>query len=156
MTDDEAMRRTIDVTRRGIAAGQSPFGAVIVQDGRVIAESHNTVLRDNDPTAHAEVNAIRAAAAALKTYHLHGCTLYSSCEPCAMCLAASHWAKIDRIVYGAVVADALRAGFSGLQVPARQFAELGNCHLIVEPGPLGPECAHLFDDWKANGNDRPY
>ena len=91
MNDDEGyLRQAIEVCRQGIAAGQSPFGAVIVRERRVIAAAHNTVWRDNDPTAHAEVNALRAAASALKTIDLGGCTLYSTCEPCPMCLAASH------------------------------------------------------------------
>src|SRR4051812_13423533 len=114
MNDEEFLRRAIEVCRQGIAAGQSPFGAVIVREGRVVVAAHNTVWRDLDPTAHAEVNALRAAAAALQSIELAGCTLYSTCEPCPMCLAASHWAKVDRVVFGAAIADATAAGFGEL------------------------------------------
>jgi tRNA(Arg) A34 adenosine deaminase TadA len=88
-----------------------PFAAVIVCDGKIIGEGVNTVTAGNDPTAHGEVNAIRAACAALGTFTLAGCELYTSCEPCPMCLAASYWARLDAIYYGASAADAARAGF---------------------------------------------
>lgn len=156
MNDDEAMQRAIEVARQGIATGQSPFGAVIVKGGRVVGEAHNTVIRDNDPTAHAEVNALRIAAGALKSYQLRGCTLYASCEPCPMCLAASHWSKLDRVVYGAAMADASHAGFSELPVPAQQMAMLGESHIIVDASPLRAECARLFEEWKASGNLKLY
>src|SRR5437660_8349500 len=114
MSDEAYMRLAIQKTREGIAAGQSPFGSVIVQGGQVVAATHNTVWRDGDPTAHAEVNCIRATARALGTIFLHGCALYSTTEPCPMCLSAIHWAKIERVVYGASIADAAAAGFSEL------------------------------------------
>lgn len=150
---DEAgyMKRAIETTRAGIAAGQSPFGSVIVKDGAVVAATHNTLWRDTDPTAHAEVNCIRSAAKALGTVDLSGCTLYSTCEPCPMCLAAIHWAKIDRVVFGAAIADADAAGFSELHVPAATLAEMGGSHLTVEGGLLREECAALFDEWKRAG-----
>ena len=151
MTEADLMRLAIETTREGIAAGQSPFGAVIVKDGRVVAATHNTVWRDTDPTAHAEVNCLRRAAAALATIDLTGCTLYSTCEPCPMCLAATHWAKVDRVVYGATIADAAAAGFSELDVPAQALAEMGRSPLKVEGGLLREECAALFDEWKKAG-----
>ena len=89
-----------------------PFGAVIVRDGRIVGEGVNTVTAANDPTAHAEVNAIRAACKALRSFTLAGCQLYSSCEPCPMCLAAAYWAQIDDLYYGASADDAARAGFN--------------------------------------------
>ena len=88
-----------------------PFAAVIVRDGRIVGEGVNTVTATNDPTAHGEVNAIRAACRALGTFTLAGCTLYTSCEPCPMCLAAAYWARIEAIFYGSSAADAARAGF---------------------------------------------
>ena len=99
--------------RAGMLAGRGgPFGAVIIgPDGRVIAEGCNRVTSANDPTAHAEVTAIRAACAALGTFKLEGCMLYTSCEPCPMCLAAAYWARVDGIVYGASREDAAAAGF---------------------------------------------
>ncbi len=104
--DDRYMRLAIETAKEGIAAGQSPFGAVIVREGTVVVAAHNTVWRDTDPTAHAEVNAIRKAAARLGRIDLHDCTLFSTCEPCPMCLAATHWSKIERLVYGATIDDA--------------------------------------------------
>src|SRR4051794_29768559 len=111
MTDEKFMQVAIAKTKAGIAAGQSPFGSIIVRDGRIVAEAHNTVWRDTDPTAHAEVNAIRLASKALGTIDFTGCTLYTTCEPCPMCLTASHWARISRVVYGATIEDAEKAGF---------------------------------------------
>jgi tRNA(Arg) A34 adenosine deaminase TadA len=156
MTEEDFMRQAIRITRDGIAAGQSPFGAVIVKNGEVVAAAHNTVWRDTDPTAHAEVNCIRKAARALSTIFLHGCTLYSTTEPCPMCLAAIHWAKIDKVVFGACIADAAEAGFCELHVDARVLAELGKSPLVVESGLLARECAALFGEWRAAGLCKPY
>ncbi|MCE9530997.1 MAG: nucleoside deaminase [Planctomycetes bacterium] len=142
------MRAAIEITRTGIAAGQSPFGSVIVKDGAVVAATHNTVWLTTDPTAHAEVNCIRAAAKKLQCIALNGCTLYSTTEPCPMCLSAIHWAKIDRVVFGATIGDAAAAGFKELFVPAKKLAEMGESPLIVEWGLLQEECAGLFDEWK--------
>ncbi len=88
-----------------------PFGAVIVRGGQIVGEGANTVTATNDPTAHAEVNAIRASSKALGTFTLSGCELYTSCQPCPMCLAAAYWARVDAVYYGAGAADAARAGF---------------------------------------------
>jgi tRNA(Arg) A34 adenosine deaminase TadA len=151
MTDHEAMRLAIRKAQEAIAAGQSPFAAVIVRGEDVVAVTHNTVWRDTDPTAHAEINCIRAAAAALRTIALRGCALYSTTEPCPMCLSAIHWAKIDRVVYGAVIADATAAGFSELAVPAKTLAQLGHSPVRVEGGLLRDECAALFDQFRAAG-----
>src|SRR3989440_8925825 len=147
MTDEDFMRLAIKKTREGIAAGQSPFGAVIVKNGEVVAATHNTVWKMTDPTAHAEVNCIRAAASALKTIFLHGCTMYSTTEPCPMCLSAIHWAKIDRVVYGADIADAAEAGFCELHVAALALAEMGKSLLRVESGLMRAERAALFREW---------
>ncbi len=95
---DDTMKRAIEKTRQGIARGQAPFGAVIVHDGKVLAEAHNTVWRENDPTAHAEINAIRQAATRLGRIDLSGGTMFTTVEPCPMCLAAAHWSKISRVV----------------------------------------------------------
>jgi tRNA(Arg) A34 adenosine deaminase TadA len=142
--------------QQGIAAGQSPFGSVIVRLGEVIAVTHNSVWRDTDPTAHAEVNCIRAAATALNTIFLHGCVLYSTTEPCPMCLAAIHWAKIERVVFGATIADAAGAGFSELAVDAKVLARMGGSPLQVESGLLREECADLFLQWQTSGLAKPY
>ncbi len=156
MTDEHYMRLAIETTRAGIAAGQSPFGAVIVHNGEVIARAHNTVWRSLDPTAHAEINAIREAATLLRDIDLRGCTMYTTTEPCPMCLAASHWAKLDRVLYGATIADAADAGFHELRVPAKMMVEVGQSPLRVELGPLQDECRALFDLWKQTGLSAAY
>jgi tRNA(Arg) A34 adenosine deaminase TadA len=156
MTEQDYMRLAIRKTQEGIAAGQSPFGSLIVRSGDVVAVTHNTVWRDCDPTAHAEVNCIRAAATALRTIFLNGCTLYSTTEPCPMCLSAIHWAKIDRVVFGATIADAAAAGFCELHVDACVLAEMGKSPLRVEGGLLRADCAALFSEWHAAGLCKPY
>ncbi len=108
----EFQRRAIALaTRNVLTVAGGPFGAVVVRDGKIIGEGANSVTSTNDPTAHAEVNAIRAAAKSLGTFSLAGCDLYTSCEPCPMCLAAAYWARLDAVYYGASAADAARAGF---------------------------------------------
>jgi tRNA(Arg) A34 adenosine deaminase TadA len=156
MSDEELMRRAIAAARAGIAAGQTPFGAVVVRDGEVVAEAHNTVWADTDPTAHGEVNAIRQAARALKKIDLAGCEMYSTCEPCPMCLSAIHWARIDAVYYGALIADALAVGFGELCVDAKKLAAMGGSRLRVEEGPLRAECAGLFEEWKQAAKSRAY
>jgi guanine deaminase len=156
MTDADFMRLAIEKTREGIAAGQSPFGSAIVRDGAIVAVTHNTVWKTTDPTAHAEVNCIRAAATNLKTISLDGCTLYSTTEPCPMCLSAIHWAKIDRVVFGATIADAAMAGFAELFVSAKDLAMMGRSPLKVESGLLQQECAALFAEWKAAAKGGAY
>jgi guanine deaminase len=156
VTEPDLMRLAIEKTREGTDAGQSPFGSLIVREGKVVAVTHNTVWLTTDPTAHAEVNCIRAAAKALNTIFLHGCTLYSTTEPCPMCLSAIHWAKIERVVFGATIGDAAAAGFHELFVPAKDLATLGKSPLKVESGLLQAECAALFDEWKNSGKARAY
>jgi guanine deaminase len=108
----EFLRRAIALAIWNVDAdGGGPFAAVIVRDGEIVGEGVNTVTTSNDPTAHGEVNAIRAASKALGKFSLEGCELYTSCEPCPMCLAACYWARLDAIYYGASAADAARAGF---------------------------------------------
>jgi tRNA(Arg) A34 adenosine deaminase TadA len=108
----EFLRRAIHLATQNVVTGAGgPFAALVVRDGRIVSEAVNTVTASLDPTAHAEVNAIRAAARALGTFTLAGCELYTSCEPCPMCLAACYWARLDAVYYGAGAADAARAGF---------------------------------------------
>jgi len=104
----EAIQRAVENVRSGQGG---PFGAVVVKDGRVIATGANSVTTANDPTAHAEVNAIREACRTLGTFQLTGCDIYTSCEPCPMCLGAIYWARPDRIFFAATATDAADAGF---------------------------------------------
>ena len=111
-TDKLFLLRAIEIAGKGIDKGGGPFGAVISNDGIIIAEAYNSVVLNNDPTAHAEILAIRKASATLKSHNLGECTLYSSCEPCPMCLGAIYWAGIKKVVYACDRVDAESAGFS--------------------------------------------
>ena len=150
------MRLAIAQARQGLAAGQSPFGCVIVRDGAVIGAGHNEVWLRGDPTAHAEVVAIQRAARAAGSIELSGCTLYTTCEPCPMCAAASHWAKVPTVVFGATIADAQRAGFSELTHPAAALYTAGGSPVRLIRGVLQEECAALFDEWLAREDHRVY
>jgi tRNA(Arg) A34 adenosine deaminase TadA len=109
----EFMNIALDLARDNMKnLNGGPFGAVIVKNGEIIAQGINRVLKENDPTCHAEIVAIRNACKKTGTYHLHGCVIYSSCEPCPMCLAAIYWARIDKLYYAAGKKDAARAGFA--------------------------------------------
>ena len=108
---NEFMRRAIELSEESVRTGGGPFGAVIVRGDEIIAEASNSVTIDNDPTAHAEVNAIRQAARKLGTFDLTGCDIYTSCEPCPMCLGAIYWAHLDRIYYANDRKDAAHIGF---------------------------------------------
>lgn len=109
--DARFMQMAIDLSIENVEKGGGPFGAVIVKDGQVISTGVNRVVSDNDPTAHAEVNAIRAACQKLGDFKLTGCTVYSSCEPCPMCLSALYWAGVSRICYGNTKEDARAIDF---------------------------------------------
>ena len=106
------LRRAVELATQNVLAGTGgPFAALIVRDGEVIAEAANSVTTTNDPTAHGEINAIRKACAALSSFSLAGCEIYTSCEPCPMCLAAIYWARLGAIYYGSSQQDAAKAGF---------------------------------------------
>ena len=109
--DREFMQMAIDLSIDNVANGGGPFGAVIVRNGEVVATGTNRVTANNDPTAHAEVSAIRAACAKVPNFKLEGCTCYTSCEPCPMCLSALYWAGVERIVYGNTKEDAKEINF---------------------------------------------
>lgn len=111
MEKQEFMRRAIQLSLESVKHGGGPFGAVIVKEGKIIAEAANRVTLDNDPTAHAEVNAIRQAARSLGRFDLSGCDIYTSCEPCPMCLGAIYGAHLNHIYYGCNRRDAADAGF---------------------------------------------
>lgn len=109
--DEAWMRRALSLASESVRDGGGPFGAVVVRDGELVAGGRNRVVPHGDPTAHAEVQAIRAACRELGTHLLSGCTLYSSCEPCPMCLSATYWARIDRLVFACRRGDAAAIGF---------------------------------------------
>lgn len=111
-TDKIFLRKAVEIAADGIKNGGGPFGAVVSKDGKIISEAFNRVVLTHDPTAHAEILAIRKAASVLESHILDDCTLYSSCEPCPMCLGAVYWAGIKRVVYACDRGDAEEAGFS--------------------------------------------
>jgi guanine deaminase len=113
-TDALFLGRTVELAARNVTEGGGPFAALVARDGVVVATGVNRVTRDLDPSAHAEVTAIRAAAREIGDFSLAGLTLYSSCEPCPMCLATSLWARLDRVVYAADRHDAAKGGFDDL------------------------------------------
>ena len=157
MTADERwMLLAIDTCRQGIEQGQSPFGAAIVRGDELVVAATNVVFRETDATAHAEVNAIRLACRKHDAIDLTGCTIYSTTEPCPMCFAACHWARLDRIVYGAAIADAAAAGFNELSIPNQRMKSLGGSRIEVVPGVLREQCVQLFDLWKSQPGRRAY
>ena len=105
------MKRAIELSNKSINEGGGPFGSVIVKKGKIIAEGYNQVTKNNDPTAHAEITTIRKACCKLKTFNLTGLKLFTSCEPCPMCLSAIYWSHIDQIYYGNTRFDAAKIGF---------------------------------------------
>jgi tRNA(Arg) A34 adenosine deaminase TadA len=141
----EAIRLSRDKMRRG-AGG--PFGAVIVRDGQIIARGWNRVTSANDPTAHAEVTAIRAACKKLKTFHLDDCELYTSCEPCPMCLAAIYWAQLPKVFYANTRRDAARIEFSD-DLIYREVARPVSRRKIPMRQMLRPEALAVFAEWQA-------
>ena len=152
----EYLRRAIALATENVLQGAGgPFAAVIVRAGAVVAEAVNTVTLTNDATAHGEVNAIRAACRALGAFSLEGCELYSSCEPCPMCLCAAYWARIDHIYYGASAADAARAGFDDATFYAELRKEPGTRRLPATQL-LGEEAWASFAAWLASARRVDY
>ena len=151
------MQHAIELARQGIRAGQSPFGAVIAtHDGEVIRAAHNMVRAKCDSTAHAEIEAIRAACAQLGTINLSGFVIAATCEPCPMCAAAIHWARLDTVVYGADMTDAENAGFNELSIPIESLFHDGHSRVRVCPHVLHDPCVALFEEWKRGPNPSSY
>jgi tRNA(Arg) A34 adenosine deaminase TadA len=150
MNSDELMLLAIEKCREGMAAGQSPFGCAIAMGGEVIAVAHNRVVSDLDITAHAEVVALREACRRRGELFLTGATVASTCEPCPMCMAALHWARVETVCYGARIADARAAGFNEMTVPAAELLRRGESNVQLVEGVRGEECRQLFDDWITN------
>ncbi len=148
----EFMKLAIKEARKNFKAlSGGPFGACIVRKGRVIAASRNTVLK-NDATCHAEINAIRKASRKLGTYDLSDCVIYSTTEPCPMCFAAIHWARIKRIIYGTKTSDAKKAGFNELNISDARLASLGKSKIRLFGGVLVNECKDLLKEWPKLAN----
>lgn len=156
MSEDDFMRRAIALSHERMEAGDGgPFGAVIVRDGAIVAEGWNQVTSENDPTAHAEIVAIRRACAALESFVLDDCEIYTSCEPCPMCLSAIYWARLRRLYYGNSKDDAAGIGFDD----AYLYREVG-----LAPGErsvptvrlLADEALEAFRAWEAKPDKTAY
>ncbi len=156
MDDKKFMAAAVATATEGIEAGQTPFGACIARDGEIIAAAHNAVWKNTDITAHAEIQAIRTACRKLNTIDLTGCVIYSTCEPCPMCFAACHWAKISKIVFGARIEEAKKAGFRELAVSNEQMKTLGRSDVEIVGDFLHDECVGLFEAWGGRKDRRPY
>ena len=145
--DQRHLKRAIDLSREHMDDGAGgPFGAVIVRDGKVLAEGWNQVTSAKDPTAHAEVTAIRRACQAVGDFALEGATLYTSCEPCPMCLASAYWARVSRIVYANTRDDAAAIGFDDKLI-YDEIPKQPHDRLIPMAHVPTPEASEVFADW---------
>lgn len=151
------MRLAIRSAREGIRKlDGGPFGAVIIQGARVIAVTHNEVLKKNDATCHAEVNAIRIASKKLKRFDLSDCVIYSTNEPCPMCFAAIHWARIRKVIFGTSITDVQKRGFHELSIPNRKMKREGQSTVSLKPGFMKKECRKLLVEWDRKENKKVY
>ncbi|MEO0651530.1 MAG: nucleoside deaminase [Planctomycetota bacterium] len=153
--DDRFLRRAIQLAEQSARTGGGPFGALVVDRSGVLAEAANGVTRKGDPTAHAEVEAIRAAALARGSHALTGCTLYSSCEPCPMCFGAIHWARIERVVFAADRHDAAAAGFDDQRL-YEELARAPKTRAVAFQRQLAAEGRAPFEAWRLNQDRREY
>ncbi len=145
---EKFMREAIRLARVKMRAGQGgPFGAVVVRRGKIIARGWNRVTSANDPTAHAEVMAIRAACRKLKTFQLADCELYTSCEPCPMCLAAIYWARLKKVYYASSRRDVAKIGFDD-ELIYREVARPVSKRLISMEQLLRADAGKVFAEWK--------
>ncbi len=149
------MREAIRLSRESVKNGGGPFGAVIVKNGEIIASASNKVTQENDPTAHAEVTAIREAAKKLKTFNLSGCEIYTSCEPCPMCFGAVYWARLDKLYFANSKLDAKNIGFDDsfiyeeIDLPYEK-RKIPNIQILRE------EAIEAFKDWENKADKTEY
>lgn len=146
MTNDELMQRAIALASENVRKGGGPFGAVIAKDGEIVAEGVNRVTANHDPTAHAEVQAIRDATAKMGSNDLRGCDIFASCEPCPMCLGAIYWARLDHLYFAATKTDAARAGFDDAFIYHELTLPYERRSLPTTPFPQEGEQLP-FDEW---------
>jgi len=146
MDDAHWLNQAIEIAVASVDEGGGPFGAVVVRDGKLVATGHNRVTLDLDPTAHAEVQAVRAACRALGDFSLAGCVLYTSCEPCPLCISALLWARLDRVVYAADRDDAARGGFDDREFYEVLARDRATWPLLVERS-AGVDETAPFEAW---------
>jgi guanine deaminase len=150
------MREAIALSLGNVRSGSGgPFGALVLRNGEVIGRGVNLVTAGNDPTAHAEVLAIRAACQALRSFELPGCEMYSSCEPCPMCLGAIYWARLGRYYYANSRADAARAGFDDSRI-YHEIALPPERRSVSGERVIVPEAANAFDEWLLSESKQSY
>lgn len=155
-TDDFFLARALELALKGSDRCEGgPFGAVIVRAGKIVAEGWNRVVVSGDPTAHAEIGAIRSACATLGHFHLTGCTLYASSEPCPMCLSAAYWARIERIVFANSRAEAAAIGFCDDELYCELGRHFSARRIVMEHRPL-PDSLKPLRCWVANPGRTPY
>lgn len=146
-TDRNYILKTVELADKNISLHNGgPFGAIIVKNGEIISKGVNRVSSNNDPTAHAEINAIREACSKLETFQLDDCTIYSSCEPCPMCLSAIYWARIDKVVFGASKLDAEEAGFIDSEI-YEELNKTPESRKIKTINIDVPEAKNVFRKW---------
>lgn len=160
------MKAAVEEATMGLRQNRGgPFGAVIVRNGKIVARAHNEVIRTNDPTAHAEIVAIRKAAARLKRFDLSACEIYSTCEPCPMCLAAIHWASIRKLHYGVTKKDASKIGFDDELIYNLVSDRDGGTtskkkkrkrRLTIEANIERKKCLEPFEAWEKKANKVRY
>jgi len=150
------MRKAIELSVRNVHSGNGgPFGAVVVKDGEIIGEGANQVLATNDPSAHAEVIAIRAACLKLQTFQLTDCEIYTSCEPCPMCMGLIYWARPKSVYYANTAADAAQIGFDDAFI-YRELARANSERSIQMQQILREEALAAFDVWQKKPDKIPY
>lgn len=147
MNDAYYMRLAIETAKEGIKKGQLPFAACIVKEGAIIGCQHSNLIDKNDPTAHAEIAAIRYACEDLETTSLSNAVIYCTCEPCPMCFSACHFASVQKIVYGASLQDAKLFGFNELFISNDLMKKFGKAPIIIQSDFLNQECLSLFKMW---------
>ncbi len=147
MQPEEFMREAIALADRSVELGGGPFGAVVVCDGEIVGRGHNRVTLDNDPTAHAEVQAIREACRRLERFSLEGCELYVNCEPCPMCLAAIYWARLEAVHFAAEAEEAAAIGFDDVYV-ASELARPWTERRLRGTRLLRDEALEVFARWR--------
>ena len=155
MKKEDFMRKAIELSIENVKNGGGPFGAVIVKEGEIVAPGVNRVTANHDPTAHAEVSAIRAACQKLDTFDLSGCEIYTSCEPCPMCLGAIYWAHLDKIYYGNNKADAARIGFDDSFIYDELALERKDRKKVMEEM-LPEEAKAAFQAWEDKADKVEY
>jgi tRNA(Arg) A34 adenosine deaminase TadA len=152
----EFMKRAIELAKANVEKGNGgPFGAVVVKDGKIIAEAMNEVVSNNDPSAHAEVLAIRRACQNLQQYQLNGCEIYSSCEPCPMCLGTIYWARPDRVYFAANRKDAAASGFDDDYI-YQELALPTDKREIPFYSIMRNEALEAFKEWDESGLEIKY